>query len=132
MSSKPNPNSRLDKLDMILNSLKEHERELRRIVEHFESILEKGFGRSQSEVFTLEREESQRISKRLQDKEGVIFISGNKTLLITKEELPKLLQAQLGSLVEYKVDTVEERNALEELLAVLERRERKKRTTRRR
>ena len=128
MSSKSNFNSRLDKLDRVLNSLREHERDLKRIVELFEAILEKRFTSSESIVSQGGLRESQRMLERGRDKGGVILISGDKTLLISKEELPKLLQSQLGLLVEYKVDTVEKRNALEKLLAVLERKERKKRT----
>lgn len=128
MSSKPNFNSRLDKLDVILNSLRGHERDLRRIVELFEAILGKTPHRSGGIVFPGGLRESQWMLERGRDKGGVIVISGNKTLLITKEELPKILQSQLGTLAEYKVDTVEKRNALEKLLAVLERKERKKRT----
>lgn len=128
MSSRPNFNSRLDKLDRVLNSLREHEKDLRRIVERFEAILEKIPPRPEAIAFPDGLKESQRMLERAGDRDGVILISGNKTLLITREELPKILQSQLGKLVEYKVDTVEKRNALEKLLAVLERKERKRRT----
>lgn len=107
--------------------MREHEKDLRRIVERFEAILEKIPPRPGAIAFPDGRRESQRMLERAGDRDGVILISGNKTLLITREELPKILQSQLGKMVEYKVDTVEKRNALEKLLAVLERKKRKKR-----
>lgn len=60
----------------------------------------------------------------VRDREGVIFISGKKILLIPEEELPKLLRSKPVTLAEYELDTPEKRSALERLFAMLERRKR--------
>ncbi|MFB0543325.1 MAG: hypothetical protein ACETVR_00955 [Candidatus Bathyarchaeia archaeon] len=85
MSSKPNVNSRLDKLDRVLNSLREQERDLRRIVERFEAVLE-GSTCPGGIVFP-GGQRSRRVLEGVRNWERVILISGDKTLLITKEEL---------------------------------------------
>ncbi len=112
-------NSRLDELDFLLNSLKRHERALRRIVERFEEIISRLAVSSKAEVSEAESEgERGRLKGEMG---GVILISGKRMLMVTKEELPKVIYSKLDTLVEYELDTLEKRSALEKLLSLLER-----------
>ena len=112
-------NSRLDELDFLLNSLKRHERALRRIVERFEEIISRLAVSSKAEVSEAGSEgERGRLKGEMG---GVILISGKRMLMVTKEELPKVIYSKLDTLVEYELDTLEKRSALEKLLSLLER-----------
>jgi len=112
-------NSRLDELDFLLNSLKRHERALRRIVERFEEIISRLAVSSKAEVSEAGSEgEGGRLKG---EGGGVILISGKRMLMVTKEELPKVIYSKLDTLVEYELDTLEKRSALEKLLSFLER-----------
>ncbi|MCW3992798.1 MAG: hypothetical protein NWE79_08810 [Candidatus Bathyarchaeota archaeon] len=121
MSSSPDFDPRIDILDVILEALKEHERELNKIVERIETIFEKPAVSSESGESLDMREESRFVLEGGGDKEGVIFISGRKIMLIPEDELPKVLSKRLSKLAEYELNTPEERSALERLFSALER-----------
>lgn len=121
MSSPSELDYRLEILHLLINALKEDERNLSSIVERVETIFERepiSFG---SDEFLDEWEESRWTLKKREGKEGVIFVSGKKILLIPEEELPQLLNTRLVTLVEYELHTLEERSALERLFSMLER-----------
>jgi len=124
MSSPFSFDSRVDELDRIIDSLRELEESLKRIVEQFESVLEQVLVRSEEQDIQKESMEDQEKLERGLDKKGVILISEKKMRLIPKEELPRVLRSNLGKMVEYKIDTVEQKSALEKLLSTLEKKKR--------
>ena len=89
-------------------------------MERFESVLEQMLDRSEEEGFQRESMEIQKKLKRELDKKGVILISDKKKQLIPKGEVPRVLHPDLGRPVEYRIDTVKERSALEKILSTLE------------
>jgi hypothetical protein len=124
MSSPFDFDFRIDELDRIIDSLKDLEESLRGIVERFESMPLRMLASSEeddSQVGWLENR--QRLRKR-GDEKGVFLISEKKTMLITGENLPRVLFSNLNRLVEYKIDTVDEMSALERLLSTLEKKKR--------
>lgn len=125
MSSSPDFDARIDILDVLINALREHEEVLSNIVERFESISDKILTSPEANSAQIEGENGQFKLKIEQSKEGVIFVSGKKIVLIPEEELPKVLRSKLATLVEYELDTPEERGALERLFSMLENRKKK-------
>ena len=124
MSAPSEFDSRIDVLDILINALKEHERNLMSIVERIETIFEKVPISSGDSESPDKWEESRWTLERGREREGIIFVSGKKILLIPEEELPKLLRSKPVTLAEYELDTPEKRSALERLFAMLERRKR--------
>lgn len=121
MSAPSDYDARIDVLDILISALKDHEEVLRDIVARFEEIFERAPVGFEVGVPRDELEERRWTLERGQAKEGVIFISGKKIMLIPEEDLPELLRSKLITLAEYDLDTPEKRNALERLFSMLER-----------
>lgn len=126
MSSSPEFDARIDILDVIINALKEHERRLNEIVERFETAMEKGAVGSEVGESIEELGRGRGAAEAGERKEGVIFVSGRKILLIPEEDLPKLLGTSLSLMAEYDLDTPEKRSALERFFSMLNRKNREK------
>jgi len=115
--------TKIDVLDILINALRDHEEALRDITERFEAILGKIPVRSEGSSPQDRLEERRWTLEAGRDRKGVLFISGDKIMLIPEEELPQALHSKRVKMVEYEIDTPEKRSALEKLFSMLKKKE---------